>query len=389
MDAPKPRILVFVAYYLPGYKAGGPLRTIESMVERLHEDFEFQIITRDRDMGDTTPYQDIQVAHWQQVGKAQVYYLLPNELSSPQKLHHHIQTFEYDIVYLNSHFYTTSVIYLVLRRLHLVKQAPVILAPRGELSPGALSLKSGKKAIYVALTKLLGLCEGVLWHASGEHEKDEIKRIYRKADVHVAFNLSLAKSTPPDEVHLRKKEVGKAKIVYLSRITPKKNLKLAVQLLSNLQGYVEFDIIGSIEDFQYWEECQNSIAALPGNLKVNYLGTLPHRWIIPMLQQYHLLLLPTLGENFGHVILEAFTAGCLVLISDQTPWRDLQASEIGWDLPLEDTNAFQRALQEMVDMDDETFQSRSQTALRFSEDAIGDAVIETNRQLFLKAIQIK
>jgi hypothetical protein len=43
----------------------------------------------------------------------------------------------------------------------------------------------------------------------------------------------------------------------------------------------------------------------------------------------------------------------------------------------------------MVDMDDETFQSRSQTALRFSEDAIGDAVIETNRQLFLKAIQIK
>lgn len=31
----KPKILTFVGYYLPGYKAGGQLRTIANMVENL------------------------------------------------------------------------------------------------------------------------------------------------------------------------------------------------------------------------------------------------------------------------------------------------------------------------------------------------------------------
>ena len=36
-------------------------------------------------------------------------------------------------------------------------------------------------------------------------------------------------------------------------------------------------------------------------------------------------LLPTGGENFGHAIFEALSCGVPVLISDQTPWRGLEA----------------------------------------------------------------
>jgi len=41
------------------------------------------------------------------------------------------------------------------------------------------------------------------------------------------------------------------------------------------------------------------------------------------LADYDAFIFPTLGENFGHVIIESLSAGCPVLCSDQTPWNDV------------------------------------------------------------------
>ena len=43
----KMRVLVFVSNYLPGYRGGGPIRTIQNMVENLGDEIEFLIVTRD------------------------------------------------------------------------------------------------------------------------------------------------------------------------------------------------------------------------------------------------------------------------------------------------------------------------------------------------------
>lgn len=58
------RILAFVKYYLPGYKTGGPLRTLEHMVAQLGGDFLFRVVTSDRDAGDTWPYPGVTVERW-------------------------------------------------------------------------------------------------------------------------------------------------------------------------------------------------------------------------------------------------------------------------------------------------------------------------------------
>ena len=47
---------MFVGYYLPGFKSGGPVRTISNMVEWLGDEFDFKIITSNCDLGDTKPY---------------------------------------------------------------------------------------------------------------------------------------------------------------------------------------------------------------------------------------------------------------------------------------------------------------------------------------------
>ena len=60
----KLKILVFCDYYLPGFKAGGPIRSISNIIVNLHEEFDFHIYTSDRDFLMEGPYSDIQLGHW-------------------------------------------------------------------------------------------------------------------------------------------------------------------------------------------------------------------------------------------------------------------------------------------------------------------------------------
>ena len=48
---PRPIILSFAGHYLPGYKAGGPIRSIANMVDQLGDEFDFRIVAGDRDLG--------------------------------------------------------------------------------------------------------------------------------------------------------------------------------------------------------------------------------------------------------------------------------------------------------------------------------------------------
>jgi hypothetical protein len=54
--------------------------------------------------------------------------------------------------------------------------------------------------------------------------------------------------------------------------------------------------------------------------------------------------MPTLGENFGHVILQSFMASTPVLISDKTPWKNLQNLNCGYDLDLNQPEFFSELL---------------------------------------------
>lgn len=381
----RPRILTFVSHYLPGYRAGGPLRTIESIVDRLHDEFDFRIVTRDRDVGDTSPYPNIKIATWQKVGNAHVYYLPEDDLTSFTRLRQHINELEYDVVYLNSYFDTTTILYLLLRRFKLVPNAPVILAPRGELSEGARSLKSHKKMFYIWFAKMLRLHFRVLWHASSAQEKVEIEAIHPNADVHVALDLSSANLRQANDQQHREnqKEPGKATIVFLSRITPKKQLHVALEMLRHVKGQMQFDIYGPIRDAAYWNRCQTIMETLPDNVSASYQGEIPHEHVVQTLSSYHLFFMPTLSENYGQVILEALVAGCPVLISDTTPWRDLETKHVGWDVDLNDQRGFINVLNNVVAMDDATFKEWSKHARHFGQNKlIDEKVVNANRRLF-------
>jgi glycosyltransferase involved in cell wall biosynthesis len=384
-------ILTFSGFYLPGYKAGGPIRTLVNMVDHLGGEFQFKIVTANRDFGDTKAYPGIKVDDWNRVGKAEVFYLSPQKryLRDFKRL---LCSTEYDILYLNSFFSPHFTIKpLMLRRLRLIPDKPLILAPRGEFSPGALGLKSLKKRVYLLVAKAFGLYRGVVWQASSKHEEADIRRWFgRDAQVVVAPNL------PPmvhsaDELPPKSGKIESClKIVFLSRISRKKNLDGALEMLKGLKGRVQLNIYGPMEDKVYWAECKKIISNLSENIKVRYCGSVTHDKVGTVMREHDLFFLPTLGENFGHVILEALVAGCPVLISDQTPWRDLEEKGVGWDLPLSKPEMFQEVLQRCVDMNDEEYVKWSERArvygLQVSQD---DKVVEQNRQLFHYAVGMR
>ncbi|MBI5302893.1 MAG: glycosyltransferase family 4 protein [Chloroflexi bacterium] len=360
------KILVVVGAYLPGYKGGGPIRSIANLVERMGDEYTFSIVTLDRDVGESQPYSSIKHGEWQPVGKACVRYLTPQQ----QSLHHWrtlIQTTEHDVLFLNSHFARPTIKLLFLRYLGKIDSHRVILAPRGEFSPHALALKAYKKRPYLALANRWGLYRDVIWRATSEREAEDIRRQVKSANIQVAFDWASGNFPSVTSTHPIEKHAGKLRVVYLSRIVRIKNLALALRLLAPLQGAVEFDIFGPLEDTQYWQECQHVIRDLPANIRVSYRGSVSPEQVPETLARYHLFFLPTFGEGFGRAILEALSVGSPVLISDQTLWHNLDSHHAGWDVPLSRHTQFHTILQYCVSINQSEFDMWSNGARVFAE----------------------
>jgi glycosyltransferase involved in cell wall biosynthesis len=380
-------ILVFIGHFIPAYKAGGPIQSISNVVDRLGDKLKINILTSDRDIDDSAPFEGILLDRWNVVGKAFVLYLRARDYT-PLKIRSILTRLDYNMVYLNSFFsFRFSILPIILFQLGLVRRTPLIIAPRGEFSPGALGLKKQKKIIFILIARTLGLYHNVTWQASSVHERGDIQRWFGEKTI-----IVIAKNMPPlineneNSRLIRKKRKGYLKIIFLSRISPKKNLHQALKMLKGLDGNLEFNIFGPIEDASYWSKCQETISDLENNLVVRYRGILEHERVDSMMRGNDIFFLPTLGENYGHVILEALCAGCPVLISDQTPWLELEKKGIGWDIPLQNSKKYHEVLQNCISMDNDEYSKWSEKAYRYGvKTATNNEVVQQHLKLFYRS----
>lgn len=395
------RVLMLVKHYLPGFKSGGPIRSLANLVERLGDEFEFTIVTYDRDSGDQHPYPGVTDTSVQRVGKAEVVYLDATQWHFFD-LARVIRDCRPDVLYVNSFFQTQfGVAPILLRYLRLLPHVPVVLAPRGEFCIGALGLKPAKKRAYLAFSRALGMHRDITWQASSRFEAAEIRGLIARTNrararagqrdavlvVPVVPDLLPAAFTPRRRAG-PPKTPGHLRAVFLSRLAPKKNLLEALHMLGTVRGRVDFTIYGPVEDRDYWDKCRAAIAELPENIRVRYAGPIEHGQVVDALIQHDLFFFPTLGENYGHVIVEAMMAGCLLLLSDRTPWRNLVSAGFGWDVPLEQPQRFSAVIEECIAMDAHTFAECSERATAFAmRQATDPSTVEANRALFRGVIQ--
>lgn len=361
----KKSILIMGRYYLPGVKGGGPIRSIKNLTDNFSDQYDFHIVAADRDLGDKKAFDDIIVNQWTKVDHTNVLYTNARRLSA-RKLVKIFCNVDFEILYLNSFFdYKFSIVPIILSRLKIIRPKKIILAPRGQFSKGALKLKWLKKSIFLFMVKKLELYRGITWQATAETEKEDIEALFgENLDIKVANNLTANYNQLIFDKKIDKVR-GQLKLVFVSRIHPKKNLKLALEVLRYVEGSVIFDIYGPIEDKLYWSECQAIIRSLPSNIMVEYRGSVGHHEIINLFKCYHVFLFPTLGENYGHVISEALIGGCPVIVSDQTPWRNLVCHKAGWDIPLENKSMFIEVINKCLSMDRIEYYELSNDAFLF------------------------
>ncbi len=385
----KPKILILVRYYIPGYKSGGQLRSVANIVNQFSNEYDFRIICLDRDLGDTSPYKNIIINGWNHIGNADVIYI-KKEIFSCWSIIKIIRKTPHDIIYLNSFFDGLfTVCPLIAHLLFMISRTPIIMAVRGELAPEALHFKFWKKHAYIAIFKKLRIINDILWQASSHHEAEDIWKNFGRSirvriaqDIPSSMNIKFIKSAVKNNV------LGVIKIIYLSRINRIKNLKYALNILSKLEVPAIFNLYGEVDDKKYWNECLICIKRLPKNIQVNYHGHIPHDLVGEEMAKHDLFFLPTLGENYGHVIYEALASGVPVLISDKTPWRNLARIGVGYDIPLTDSSRFIEIIKLHAFMS-ETDRTKMRSRIHKYAKAVfnSENIISANRNLFEEAIR--
>lgn len=361
------------------------MRTIANFVDHLGDEFDVRIVTRDRDALDTEPYPNVEVDAWNMVGKAQVFYASKKtvNLSGIAKL---MRETPHDVLYLNSFFgFGFTILPMLARRLEWAPKMPCVIAPRGEFSAGALAFKATKKYVYIRLAKAVGLYQNIHWQASSYYEKEDITREMASIAqwVHVAPNLT---SFDVQELELATtRKLGSLRLIFLSRISPKKNLDFLIRVLSNVTGKIELAIYGPHEDVLYWKHCKGLIDQLSDNINVTVGDQVPQEQVRNTFAAHDVFVFPTRGENFGHVIFESLTAGTPVLVSDHTPWQQ-DAKGALTVVPLDEAR-WADEIEKLIKLDGETLIQRRRATINYAKKyTVNNQSLQLNKKIFYSAV---
>lgn len=378
----KPKVLLFIDWFLPGHKAGGPVTSNINMVESLRNEIDFFIVTRDTDYCEAIPYESVNSNEWVVFKEGISIFFFSKDFLTITNLKKIAFDAQCDHWYINGIYSMYfSILPLFLSRLY--KGIHTTVSARGMLSPHALAVKPLKKNILLGVFKTMGLYRNVRFHATNANEAIEIARqVGKNKGILVAPNLS--KSVVSEKVKKENKVSGVLKLISLARISPEKNTLGALELLARCtKNNIQMDFYGQTYDLEYKKECEALVRSLPENIRVIFHGSISPVLIPSVLQKAHFLFLPTRGENFGHAILESLLAGCPVIISDQTPWSALEKKGIGWDISLDQPDQFIKAIETAAAMDQDSYTRMSQTAFEYAEAfTTNPEVLEANRKLF-------
>jgi glycosyltransferase involved in cell wall biosynthesis len=343
------KILIFADSFLPGFKGGGPVTSMVNLVLLLNNNFNILICTRNCDFGDIKPYEDVKSDMATKYKEYNIVYLSNMDKNSISNV---MDEFNPDLLYLNSFFSKTTQIVMFLNKFTFKKK--MIVAPRGELQQNALNIKSTIKSIYLFMYKFLKLYKNIDFHSTDEIETKSIKELFGINSV-----TQLANAVKIQDFKRLSKKKNELKMIFISRISPKKNLLFALEILKDTKVDVSFDIYGPKEDIKYWDRCEKIINQLPSNIKVKYQGSLQPNEIIKTLRNYHTFFFPTLSENFGHIIVEAMQSGLVPIMSDQTPWLELEKQSVGYDINLDNKQKYLNTIEELYLSDDKEYAKKS------------------------------
>lgn len=351
------RLLIMASLFWPQKNGGGPPVSIMNLVQSVKDHFEIFLISKNHELGSNQPLPGIHEG-WNQFPFGKACYV-PYGQHSFRNITELIRQVQPDVIYQNS-FFSYDDLYPVLKYKRENPRVKVIVAPRGEFYPERIKKGWLKKTVYAKLFRFSGLLEDVFFQGTGKDECCQCHKLLGIPESYLLDIQNLAVVGNSGQAGIEK-QPGQLRLVYIARVHPTKNILNALRWLGSVRGQIEYDIYGSIEGEQHWQQCQAAIDALPENIRVTYKGMVDHEKVADVISGYHGYYMPTTGENFGHSIVESLLVGRPVIISDQTPWTDVH-SVGGYAYPLNQPEQFPAAIQKLCDMGQVEFDALCQGA---------------------------
>ena len=253
----------------------------------------------------------------------------PQAVCPSAPLRQHLLTGDYETIHHHG---------LWLRTLHYAKRTaakkdiPLVISPRGMMSPWAWNHRRSKKALAERLIHPGAFSSAAGWHATSDAELQDIRRLGFSQPVCVAPNgvttpdpaQETASSAHWHEAHpvLARHRVA----LFYSRFHAKKRVLELIDLwLSTPRGDWVLFLVGIPEAYTVTQlEAYVLRQGGTGKVIVDDGTDAPAPYAVASL-----FLLPSHSENFGLVVAEALARGVPVLATDATPWQRLESVGAG------------------------------------------------------------
>jgi hypothetical protein len=314
----KKHIFIFNQFFYPAYKAGGPLKSLKLIKEQLDKKLEIIVFTSSYDIDKKKIFNFKKKKNINNFDN--FFYLILFLFNNFffKKTH--------TTLYFNSFFnFKYTIIPLIFFKL-FTKKNMIIIAPRGELFNTEIKKKFFKKIFYIFYFKLF-LKKKITFHVTSTQERSAIKKFFPKNPIKYLPNL-----VEKNKKDFKYKYLSKPfKIVFLSRISPKKNLIKTLDILSKINLPIIFDIYGPIENINYWKKVKLKIRELKSInklIKVSYKGTVKFNKY-KILNRYNFFILLSDSENFGHSIFESIISKCFPIVTKNSPWKIINKLKCG------------------------------------------------------------
>lgn len=211
-----------------------------------------------------------------------------------------------DIIHIHAWWNLVSVLSCMIAQM---RGAPVVLSPRGTLSNYSFTYKNGISKYL--LHHLLGkyLLKRCTIHVTSAAEGKSIERLLKPKKSIEVFNFV----TTPDKPVARIQHTGVLKLLFLSRIHPKKGLDTLINALPFIDGNWQLTIAGN-GDANYIDELKKLADTNGTGDRISWIGFQSDNKF-ELMAGHDMLVLPSADENFANVVIESLSVGTAVVLS--------------------------------------------------------------------------
>lgn len=278
-----------------------------------------------------------------------------------------------EVIYFNGVFSGALLAGLLGRRFFWREKPQFVIAPRGHLMPAALGKSRLRKKLFLNVLMRARGARQVRWHVTSNIEKIAIQEVVLPA----VDSCLVIPNSPPHEVvhwnsHRIRKMPGEARLIFVGDLIPHKGVDFLLEVIAEVKGRVNLDLVGNCLDAQYAAELQVLAKKISKDLlkNVNFHGFLSSDMVFDLIEGAHFLVLSSRSENHGHVIGEALGLHRPVLISDRTPWTSVSGAGAGIVAQFGDARCWNQAVKEIIELDQAGFDGYSRASRMFFDEYV-------------------